>query len=283
MEGEISHEEEAVFGRADRCGIEAAELGLPVADLVHQSSISEQKFYRWKKHYAGVESTQVRELKQLSEENARLKKRVADSSLDKAVLQDAPSKTFQASAHETSCRLCGCASRLQAWSCALTRQHRSPQRKPSVRDPPLEIRRRMHEIVQTRFRYGYRRVRVMLTLGGRALGKNSFTGSIAKKAFFCTATSRAAEKWLFIERRDVNPGDRTKPGASTSFTISSAMAKIPSADRGRRVQSRKSCHRDWPAPSRRTCGGSSESPRSAARRSKICFYRQWRGVYCPSR
>jgi putative transposase len=74
--------------------LKQAELGLPVADLIRQTGISEQTFYRWKKQYAGLESTQVRELKQLSEENARLKKLVADLSLDKAVLQDVLSKKF---------------------------------------------------------------------------------------------------------------------------------------------------------------------------------------------
>ncbi len=72
--------------------LKQAELGLLVADLVRQTGISEQTFYRWKKQYAGLESTQVRELKQISEENARLKKLVADLSLDKAVLQDVLSK-----------------------------------------------------------------------------------------------------------------------------------------------------------------------------------------------
>ena len=67
---------------------------MPVADLIRQVGISEQTFYRWKKQYSGLESTQVRELKQLSEENARLKKLVADLSLDKAVLQDVLSKKF---------------------------------------------------------------------------------------------------------------------------------------------------------------------------------------------
>jgi putative transposase len=74
--------------------LKQAELGLPVADLVRQTGISEQTFYRWKKQYAGLESAQVRELKQLSEENARLKKLVAELSLDKAVLQDVLSKKF---------------------------------------------------------------------------------------------------------------------------------------------------------------------------------------------
>jgi putative transposase len=53
-----------------------------------------QTFYRLKKQYDGLDSTQVRELKQLSEENARLKKLVVDLSLDKAFPQDVLSKKF---------------------------------------------------------------------------------------------------------------------------------------------------------------------------------------------
>ena len=74
--------------------LKQAELGLPVADLTRQFGISEQTFYRWKRQYAGLESDQVRELKQVVEENARLKKLVAELSLDKAVLQDVLSKKF---------------------------------------------------------------------------------------------------------------------------------------------------------------------------------------------
>ena len=74
--------------------LKQAELGLPVADLIRQVGISEQTFYRWKKTYAGLESDQVREFKQLSDENGRLKKLVAELSLDKAVLQDVLSKKF---------------------------------------------------------------------------------------------------------------------------------------------------------------------------------------------
>lgn len=60
----------------------------------------------------------------------------------------------------------------QRQACALTRQHRSTQRKPSRRDPRLELRRRMHEIVATRIRYGYRRVHIMLKRDGWMIGKN---------------------------------------------------------------------------------------------------------------
>jgi putative transposase len=74
--------------------LKQAELGLPVADLVRQVGISEQMFYRWKEQYAGLQSEQVREFRQVTEENVRLKKLVAELSLDKAVLQDVLSKKF---------------------------------------------------------------------------------------------------------------------------------------------------------------------------------------------
>ena len=74
--------------------LKQAELGMTVADLTRQVGISEQTFYRWKKQYAGMQSDQVRELKQLQEENARLKKLVAELSLDKAILKDVVSKKF---------------------------------------------------------------------------------------------------------------------------------------------------------------------------------------------
>ena len=74
--------------------LKQAEAGLPVADLIRQIGISEQTFYRWKKQYAGLQSDQVRELKLLQDENARLKKLVAELSLDKAILQDVNSKKW---------------------------------------------------------------------------------------------------------------------------------------------------------------------------------------------
>ena len=71
-----------------------AELGLPVTNLIRQVGISQPTFYRWKRQYTGLESDQVRELKQVVEENARLKKLVAELNLHKAVLQHVSSKKF---------------------------------------------------------------------------------------------------------------------------------------------------------------------------------------------
>ena len=70
------------------------ELGLTVADAARQMGVSEQAIYRWKKTYGGLESDQVRELKQLQEENTRLKRLVADLSLDKVILQDINAKKW---------------------------------------------------------------------------------------------------------------------------------------------------------------------------------------------
>jgi len=74
--------------------VKQAELGIPIADLIRQVGISEQTFYRWKKKYSGMEVDQVRQLKQLQEENVRLKRIVADLTLDKAMLQDVLRKKF---------------------------------------------------------------------------------------------------------------------------------------------------------------------------------------------
>jgi putative transposase len=74
--------------------LKQAEVGVPVGELIRKVGISEQTFYRWKKQYAGLEVDQVRELKQLQEENARLKRLVADLTLDKTMLQDVLSKKF---------------------------------------------------------------------------------------------------------------------------------------------------------------------------------------------
>jgi putative transposase len=74
--------------------LKQAELGMPVADVIRQTGISEQTFYRWKKQYAGMQSDQVRELKQLQDENARLKRVVAELTLDKVILQDVVSKKW---------------------------------------------------------------------------------------------------------------------------------------------------------------------------------------------
>ena len=68
--------------------LKQAELGMAITKLIRKMGTSEQTFYRWKKQYGSLQPDQARELSQLQQENARLKKLVADLSLDKAILQD---------------------------------------------------------------------------------------------------------------------------------------------------------------------------------------------------
>ena len=69
-----------------------AETGTPVKEVIRKMGIAEQTFYRWKKLYGGLGPSEVRRLKQLEEENRRLKQMVADLSLDKHMLQDVLSR-----------------------------------------------------------------------------------------------------------------------------------------------------------------------------------------------
>jgi putative transposase len=65
-----------------------AESGVPVADVCRQMGVSEATFYVWKKKYANLGVTELRRLKQLEEENARLKRVVGDLTLDRHILQE---------------------------------------------------------------------------------------------------------------------------------------------------------------------------------------------------
>ncbi len=72
--------------------LQQAEYGVPIKDVVRKMGITEQTFYRWKRKYAGLGSSELRRLKQLEEENRKLKQMVADLSLDKHMLQEVISK-----------------------------------------------------------------------------------------------------------------------------------------------------------------------------------------------
>lgn len=65
-----------------------AESGTPVADVCRQLGIAEATFYVWKKKYASLGVSELRQLRHLTEENARLKRLVADLTLDKQILQE---------------------------------------------------------------------------------------------------------------------------------------------------------------------------------------------------
>lgn len=69
--------------------------GVTVGDVCRQVGVSEQTVYRWKKEYGGMPPSEARELKQLRDENTKLKRLVADLSLDKVMLQDVVQKVLK--------------------------------------------------------------------------------------------------------------------------------------------------------------------------------------------
>lgn len=81
-------EEQIVFA------LKQAETGTRVEEVCRKMGISEATFYNWKKKFGGMGVTELRRLRQLEEENQRLKRLVADLSLDKEMLQEVIKKKF---------------------------------------------------------------------------------------------------------------------------------------------------------------------------------------------
>lgn len=81
--GKKGHSEEEILRV-----LREAESGDTVVEICREHGISQQTFYLWKKKYAGLGLNDLRELRQLRKENAKLKRLVADLSLDRHVLQE---------------------------------------------------------------------------------------------------------------------------------------------------------------------------------------------------
>lgn len=87
--------------------LKQAETGVAVAEVCRKIGISEATFYNWKKKYDGLGTAELRRLRQLEEENLRLKQIVADLTLDKQMLQDVLKKSSEGRAAKASCKWVG--------------------------------------------------------------------------------------------------------------------------------------------------------------------------------
>ena len=79
---------EKVIGTLREAEVALAQ-GMTVGAICRQLSISEQSYYRWRKQYGGLRISQVKRMKDMERENTRLKKAVADLTLDKVILKEA--------------------------------------------------------------------------------------------------------------------------------------------------------------------------------------------------
>lgn len=74
--------------------IKKQEAGVKVSDICREAGISEPTFYNWKAKYSGMTASDIKRLKELEEENSRLKRMYADLSLDHQILKDVVSKKW---------------------------------------------------------------------------------------------------------------------------------------------------------------------------------------------
>ncbi|UDL90419.1 IS3 family transposase [Mesorhizobium sp. PAMC28654] len=148
--------------------LKQAEDGSAVGEVCRKAGISEATFYNWRKRYAGLMPSEVKRLRQLEDENAKLKRIVADLSLDKAMLQDV---LFKKALRPARRRQLVDQVR-ETWkvsvrkACEALRIYRSLYTYKSKRGSQAGLQQRITDICQTRVRYGYRRVHVLLLREG---------------------------------------------------------------------------------------------------------------------
>ena len=87
------HKPEEIVTKLRQGGVFVGQ-GMARIDAIRQVQITEQTFYRWRKQYGGIETTQLKELKRLQKENERLRRAVSDLTLDKLILQEAARVKF---------------------------------------------------------------------------------------------------------------------------------------------------------------------------------------------
>jgi|TARA_Y100000294_G_C8443996_1_gene291955 transposase-like protein len=87
------HTAEQIIGKLREAEVELAR-GMNIGQVSKKLGITEQTYYRWRKEYGGLKVDQAKRFKELEKENGRLKKLVADLSLDNAILKEAASGNF---------------------------------------------------------------------------------------------------------------------------------------------------------------------------------------------
>ena len=82
------HKPEEIVAKLRQVDVQTSQ-GMPIADAIRSIAVTEATYYRWRNEYGGLKSDQVKRLKDLETENARLRKAISDLTLDKLILQEA--------------------------------------------------------------------------------------------------------------------------------------------------------------------------------------------------
>ncbi|WP_435870127.1 IS3 family transposase [Eleftheria terrae] len=148
--------------------LKQAELGTSVEEVCRKMGVSDATFYVWRKKYGGVGPSELRRMRQLEEENRKLKQIVADLSLDKAMLQHIVGKkslghSLRRALVPDLMRCFGCSQRN---ALRMVKMSASTYLYRPVKKDDAALKMRIKDITETRVHYGYRRVHVMLRREG---------------------------------------------------------------------------------------------------------------------
>lgn len=198
-----------------------AESGAAVADVCRTLGISEATFYVWKKKYANLGATELRELRLLREENAKLKRVVADLTLDKHILNEIVRKKSLRPARKRT---------LVDWvqdaygaslsrACRLLDISRALYGYQSCRPDQEALRLRLRELAQSRPRYGYRRVHVLLRREGWFVNMKRVRRLYRLEVCSCGTASGGVSTPACIAAFRLRPRVRMSAGAWISSTM----------------------------------------------------------------
>ncbi|MBU0864324.1 MAG: IS3 family transposase [Alphaproteobacteria bacterium] len=153
--------------------LKEAEAGAVVTDLCRRHGMSSATYYAWKAKFGGLEVSDARRLRALEEENARLKRLLADTMLDNAGLKDLLSKKLvtPAAKREAVAHLQTTLGMSERRACAVVGADRTSMRYRSCRADDGDLRSRLRELAQQRRRFGYRRLHILLRRDGIAINR----------------------------------------------------------------------------------------------------------------
>ncbi len=153
------------------------EAGIPVADLCRKHGLSSPTFYKWKAKYGGMDVSEARRLKALEDENAKLKRMLADSMLDNVALKGLLGKVVTPAAHRAAAAHLQSAYEMsERRACRVLGVDRTNVRYRTTQPDDGALRDRLKALAQERRRFGYRRLHVMLRREGHAVNKKRVQG-----------------------------------------------------------------------------------------------------------
>ncbi|WP_144259649.1 IS3 family transposase [Methylocystis sp. ATCC 49242] len=150
------------------------EAGAKTADLARKHGVSEATLYNWKAKFGGMDVSEAKRLKALEDENAKLKKLLAEQMLDAAAMRELLFKKMVGPAvqRDAVAHLQAVMGLSERRACSIVGADRKTVRYRSRRPPDTELRARLRDLANERRRFGYRRLFILLRREGEPSGVN---------------------------------------------------------------------------------------------------------------